>query len=147
MSSNSDLYSKIKLTAAPSTDSFSSKMYRGFSTIASDTENFSLYDIALVKQDLINHFHVRQGERLMNPDFGTIIWDLLFEPLTEELKELILRNVNSIINYDPRISADKVVVSSYESGIQIECQLTYLVYNVSEKLQLRFDQNNGLLAQ
>jgi phage baseplate assembly protein W len=101
----------------------------------------------LIKQDLINHFYVRQGERLMNPTFGTIIWDLLFEPLTEQIKNLILQNVNQIINYDPRIKADKVTVTAYESGIQIECLLTYLPYNVSQSMKLKFDQANGLLAQ
>lgn len=144
---SSNLYEKITLPAAPNIDSVAPKMYRGFSTVNADTENFSLYDIALIKQDLINHFYVRQGERLMNPTYGTVIWDLLFEPLTENLKDLILQNVNSIINYDPRVNAERVVVTSYESGIQIECLLTYLPYNISEALKLRFDQANGLLAQ
>jgi hypothetical protein len=39
-----------------------------------------------------------------------------------------------------------VLVTSYESGIQIECILKYLPYNVSQVMQLRFDQSNGLLA-
>jgi phage baseplate assembly protein W len=121
-------------------------MYKGFSTISPDTENFSLYDLDLVRQDLINHFHVRQGERLMNPTFGTIIWDLLFEPLTEELKAAITQNVNTIINYDPRVRAQNVIVTAYESGIQIECNVTYLPYNISQNLQLRFDQTAGLLS-
>ena len=143
----SNLYNKVRLTASNRTaDTVIPKMYKGFSTVNNTTENFSLFDIELVKQDLLNHFHVRQGERLMNPDFGTIIWDLLFEPLTEDLKDLITNNVNTIINYDPRIRADQVIVTSYESGIQIECVLTYLPYNISQTMQLRFDQENGLLS-
>jgi phage baseplate assembly protein W len=148
MSSNANLYNKITLpSAANNNREVSPKMYKGFSTVSTDTENFSLYDLDLIKQDLINHFYVRQGERLMNPTFGTIIWDLLFEPLTEQIKNLILQNVNQIINYDPRIKADKVTVTAYESGVQIECQLTYLPYNVSQSMKLKFDQANGLLAQ
>lgn len=146
MSSSSNLYNKISLPSANTAEDIKPKMYKGFSTVSADTENFSLYDFDLIRQDLINHFHVRQGERLMNPTFGTIIWDLLFEPLTEELKALITENVNKIINYDPRIKADRVIVTSYESGIQIECFLTYLPYNISQSMQLRFDQANGLLA-
>lgn len=144
--SNSSLYNKIVLPAANRNEDITSQMYRGFSTISADAENFSLYDLSLIKQDLLNHFHVRQTERLMNPEFGTIIWDLLFEPLTEELKMLITENVNDIINYDPRIRAEQVTVTAYESGIQIECLLTYLPYNISQAMQLRFDQSNGLLA-
>jgi phage baseplate assembly protein W len=82
----------------------------------------------------------------MNPEFGTIIWDVIFEPLTDNLKELILKNVETIINYDPRVKADNLIVTSYESGIQIECSLTYLPYNISEALRFRFDQANGLIG-
>ena len=83
----------------------------------------------------------------MNPSFGTIIWDVLFEPLTDQVKNLITQNVNTIMNSDPRVVADQISVTQYESGIQIQCQLTYLPYNVSQTMQLKFDQANGLLAQ
>ena len=82
----------------------------------------------------------------MNPEFGTIIWDALFEPFTDDLKEAIARNVTTIVNYDPRIQADAIAVSSYESGIQIQLELTYLPYNISEKLRLDFDESAGLTA-
>lgn len=143
----SSLYDKITLRSPPTNEVTSPKTYKGFSTVNRDTENNHLYDLKLIQQDLLNHFHVRQGERLMNPKFGTIIWDLLFEPLTEETKQLILTNVNQIMNYDPRIIADQITVSQYESGIQIECMLTYLPYNITQSMQLRFDQANGLVAQ
>lgn len=145
MSSNAKLYDKIVLTPNQRRDLISPKTYKGFSTVSPDTENFALYDFQLIQQDLLNHFHVRQGERLMNPTFGTIIWDLLFEPLTEQLKDLITQNVNTIINYDPRITANEVTVTQYETGIQIECVLTYLPYNIQQSMQFRFDQANGLL--
>lgn len=122
------------------------KTYKGFSTISPDAKGFALYDLALIKQDIINHFHIRQGERLENPTFGTIIWDVLFDPLTEDLKSLIIKNVEDIINFDPRVIADQVIVTQYESGIQIECKLTYLPYYITEAIQLKFDQANGLLG-
>jgi phage baseplate assembly protein W len=145
MSSNSKLYDKIVLSPNQRSNLINPKTYKGFSTVSTETENFGLYDFQLIQQDLLNHFHVRQGERLMNPAFGTIIWDLLFEPLTEQVKDLITQNVNTIINYDPRIASSEVIVTQYESGIQIECVLTYLPYNISQSMQLRFDQANGLL--
>jgi phage baseplate assembly protein W len=123
----------------------SQQMYRGFSSVNTNTENFRLYDFELIKQDLLNHFYIRQGERLMNPTFGTIIWDLLFEPLTEQIKDLILQNVNQIVNYDPRVQASNVIVTSYDQGIQVQVTLKYVQYNIQQTLQLKFDQANGLL--
>jgi phage baseplate assembly protein W len=123
-----------------------STVYRGISTVNPENDGFRLYDVAIIKQDIINHFHIRQGEKLENPEFGTIIWDVLFEPLTENLKQAIVENVETIINADPRVIVNKVLVDTFLNGIQIECVVTYLDYNISEKMRLQFDQTNGLLA-
>jgi phage baseplate assembly protein W len=147
MTAKQRLYSKIVVPGPAARSNVpGSKTYKGFSTISDDSQSFSLYDLALIKQDLINHFHIRQGERLENPTFGTIIWDIIFEPLTEELKDLVIKNVEEIINYDPRVVANEVIVTTYESGIQIECVLTYLPYNIQEALTFKFDQANGLVG-
>ena len=123
-----------------------SRAYRGISTVDPYATNVVLYDIELIKQDIINHFHIRQGEKLSDPKFGTIIWDVLFEPLTDDLKDAIVRNVSKIINFDPRVNVDQIIVDSYESGIQIECVLTYLPYNISESMRMKFDENAGFLS-
>ena len=124
----------------------SSAAYRSISTVNEENDGFRLYDLAVIKQDIINHFHIRQGEKLENPEFGTIIWDILFDPLTESLKQAIVKNVEDIIDYDPRVTADQVIVTEYESGIQIECVLIYLNYSIAETMRLQFDQTNGLVA-
>jgi len=120
--------------------------YRGLSTVNPDNLSYTLFDIGLIKQDILNHFHIRQGEKLENPEFGTIIWDILYEPLTEQLKEAITNNVTEIVNSDPRVNATRIVVDSYESGIQIECELQYLPYNISEQMRLQFDQSSSFVA-
>lgn len=143
---NNSLYSR---TVIPGNRQISStpisRTYRGISTVGDPQSGFSLYDIGLIKQDLVNHFHIRQGEKLENPEFGCIIWDLLFDPLTESLKEAIAQNVTEIVNFDPRVKVDSIIVSQYDSGIQIECELTYLPYNISEQLRFQFDEANNIL--
>jgi len=141
-----NLYKNIKVVGYQDNNPVTSSRYRGLSTINSDNDNFTLYDLAIIKQDIINHFHIRQGEKLENPEFGTIIWDVIFEPLTEDLKQAILQNVTDIINYDPRVNVNSVTVDQYETGIQINCELTYLPYNISEQMRLDFDQANGLIS-
>jgi phage baseplate assembly protein W len=121
-------------------------MYRGFSTVGR-TRKFRLTDFELVKQDLINHFYIRKGEKLMNPDFGTIIWNVVHEPLTEDLKSVIVTDIKAIASYDPRLSIDNVVVTEYDQGIQVELQLRYVQTNQTNLLNLQFDnQNNTLTA-
>ena len=121
-------------------------MYRGFSTVGR-TRKFRLTDFELVKQDLINHFYIRKGEKLMNPDFGTIIWNIVHEPLTEDLKSVIVTDIKAIASYDPRISVDNVVITEYDQGIQVELQLRYVQTNQTNLLNLQFNnQSNTLTA-
>lgn len=122
------------------------KAYRGISTVNPESTNPVLYDIALIKQDIINHFHIRQGEKLSDPEFGTIIWDVLFEPLTDSMRDLIVQNVTRIVSSDPRVQVNNVTVDQYESGISIDCSLIYLTYNISESMRLAFDENAGFLS-
>jgi phage baseplate assembly protein W len=144
MNIEKNLVSRINVPSARKTSIVTSRTYRGISTV-SDSGTFPLYDISLIKQDITNHFHIRKGEKLENPEFGTIIWDVLFEPLTEEIKDLIIEDVTAVINYDPRVQVGDITVSEYESGLQIECDLTYLPYNISESLRFRFDESNSIL--
>lgn len=116
--------------------------YKGFSS--QQTKNgYKLYDIDLVKQDIINHFYIRKGEKLENPEFGTIIWDMIFEPFTEEVKESISKDVEQVINYDPRITVNGVTVDSTEQGMRIEADITYLPFNVREQMKFDFDRNSS----
>jgi phage baseplate assembly protein W len=142
----SKLYDRIVLKGANIPQVLTgSKTFKGFSTVSSASESYGLYDLHLIKQDLLNHFHIRMGERLEQPDFGTVVWDVIFEPLTDQMIQMITKNVETIINYDPRIRAEQIIVTSYETGIQIECTLVYYPYNIQESLQLKFDQANGLI--
>ena len=140
-----NLYKRVTLPEQTENSPKTGRAYRGFSTVDINRSSFSLYDLELIKQDIINHFHIRQGEVLSDPDFGTIIWDVLYEPFTEDVKEAIIQNVTQIINYDSRVGVNSITIDTYESGILIDCEITYLPYNISEALRFRFDQKAGLL--
>ena len=142
-----ELYKEIKVSSSQRNKIYTGdkKTYKGISTVNPDSTNAVLYDIALIKQDIINHFHIRQGEKLSDPSFGTIIWDMLYEPFTTDVQEAIVDDVTTIVNYDPRLSVDEIVVDTYEKGITVECVVVFLPYNISEQLRFTFDQANGLL--
>ena len=119
--------------------------YSGFSTY-NRLRKFTLTDFELVRQDLFNHFSIRKGEKLMNPKFGTIIWDLLFEPLTDDIKEIITDDIKTIVEYDPRVAADNVVITEYDRGIQIELELRYVLTNQSSAMALKFERDSRTLT-
>lgn len=121
--------------------------YKGFSTLA-PSRNFRLTDFDLIKQDILNHFNIRKGEKLMRPNFGTIIWNVLHEPFTDDLKSVIAQDVKAIASYDPRVSFDNIVITEYDQGIQIELQLRYVPTNQINLMMMNFNNTtNTLTAQ
>ena len=115
--------------------------YKGFSTISNDFGNSKITDTDLIKRDLLNHFAIRKGEKLMNGDFGTSVNDLIMDPLTEETKATIIQEINAVIDNDPRVSPDGIVLDEYENGIQVEVLLRYITTNEVENLIIRFDRS------
>ena len=114
--------------------------YQGFSTY-NRNKKFRVSDFELAKQDLFNHLHIRKGEKLMNPNFGTIIWGMLFEPLNSETKRIITKDLTSIVKYDPRLSAQRIDVTEYEQGLQITIELMYIPTNQVSTLKVNFDRS------
>lgn len=142
-------YNDIRIKPNPNTlgnQGSRTQVYRGISTVNPDNRSFTTYDINLIKQDIINHFHIRKGEKIYNPEFGTIIWNILFEPFTNVVKEAVANDVADILNSEPRITVDSLNIVEKDYGLQILASVTYKTYNISETLQLNFDRDNGLIS-
>lgn len=143
---NTKLYNQkvAASSAATVSENYGVFTYKGFSS-KETSKNYKLYDIDLVKQDLINHFYIRKGEKLENPEFGTVIWDMIFEQFTEDVKTIIAKDVEDIINYDPRIAVNEVQVDSTDQGIRIQADIVYIPFNVNERMTFNFDRANSVI--
>jgi len=124
-----------------------SQFYKGFSSVDNNSSATELFDFALVKQDIINHFQTRKGERVMNPEFGSSIWDLIMEPLTDGTREEFISDIKRICTSDPRVTPIQMDLTEYEAGYFLE--LTLLLNNTdqSANMRLQFDQQIGLVVQ
>ncbi len=121
------------------------KLFSGLSTVGSTkNKNFKLYDIELVRQDLINHFYTRIGERVMRPDYGCRIWDYLMEPYTDYIKGLIETEVKRICNSDQRVKLVNYTIGEYQNGLAIEVQLNYIPFEKTDEFVLIFENNEQL---
>jgi len=121
-------------------------LYTGFSTY-NRYKKFRLTDFDLVQQDLFNHFNIRKGEKLMNPEFGTIIWGMLFEPLTEGLRKSLTDDIKRIVSYDPRIATNSIRLDEFAYGLQVSISVTYLVENKNYTIVFNFDRDSKTLSK
>ena len=114
--------------------------FMGFSTQdPSANKKYTLYDMDLAKQDLLNQFYTRKGERVMLPNFGCIIWDLLFETLDDANKQAIVDDATRIVNSDPRITLRDINIVEVEYGIMVSMDLWYAPQNMNTTLSINFD--------
>jgi len=123
------------------------QFYKGFSTVDDNNLGSKLYDFDLIKQDILNQFNTRKGERVMNPSFGTIIWDVIMEPLTEQIKQALTDDMNKICNSDPRVYPLQIEINEYDTGYVVN--LTLAMKNTDQRMVMKmaFDQKLGILTQ
>ena len=74
----------------------------GFNT-QDQYKKFTLLDADLVKRDLLNGLNIRQGQLPGRPQYGTTLWDNLFENQSSNLNAAIEREIQRVAGYDPRI--------------------------------------------
>jgi len=135
-------------------------LYKGFSTksfnysspttivgtIDNDFGPYMLTDKNLIIIDLLNNFNIRKGEKLMNPNFGCMIWDRLFDPLTESLKDAIYNDISNIIKSDPRVSLiNRIQISETpkSQGLLLDVQIVLKQTNELVNLNINFDGTTG----
>lgn len=115
-------------------------MYKGFSTVYNQgNKKYSLTSYDLIKQDLLNALNTRKGSRVMNPNEGTMLWDLIFEPLTEENQRALVQDISAIVAKDPRLSVSNVDITAVNNSIYLTLDLVYVSDNVADTMRIRFD--------
>lgn len=110
----------------------------GFSTINNPLPPYSLTNIDLVKRDILNHFATSMGERVMLPDFGTRIYDYLFDPFDEYTKNAIIEDAVRVINSDPRVELVSIDVYQADQALNIVMDLLFKPESVTDNLFVSF---------
>lgn len=110
----------------------------GFNT-QGQYKKFTLTGFELIKRDLLNAFNIRQGQLPGRPEYGTILWEYLFENQVEELQTQIVNEVQRVAGGDPRIYISDVQMFPQENGILIQIQLQIVQTTDVQRLSLFFD--------
>lgn len=80
------------------------------------------------------------GERVMRPQFGCRIWELLFEPITPNLLGLIAEAVrDAVAQWEPRVEVTDVVpVPDPNDGGLVRVGIAYRVRTTNDRRNLVF---------
>lgn len=104
-------------------------IYRGLSfRNFSKNKSIKLYDVELIKKDLLNHIFTRRGERVKMFSYGTRIPDLVFDPLDDIALSVVTEDLNAVVASEPRVSLrDLRVVPLYDRNVIIASLVLYYV--------------------
>ena len=111
----------------------------GFSTI-NQNKKFTLVDFELIKRDLLNAFSIRQGQVVGRPDYGTVLWDFVFENQVEQTQRGIIAEIQRVAGGDPRIFISSVELFPQENGMLIQLEITVVPSTNAQRLAIFFDQ-------
>lgn len=117
-------------------------LYKGFSSFEFEkNREFSLRDIDLVKMDLLNHIFTLRGSRVMMPMFGTIIPELIFEPLDVETLDTLEEEVKYVINYDPRVKMlEFSMVPDFDNhAVSLSVKLQYIELGIVDMFEFHIE--------
>jgi phage baseplate assembly protein W len=121
--------------------------YKGYSSVGRDYLDTAISDTTLIRADLLNHFNTRLGERVMNPEFGCLVWNYLFDPFTADAKFAVIENLQEIVKQDPRVVLRSLDVVEYEHGLQVDLDLVYADSDQTEYMRVAFDQRTNSAEQ
>ena len=110
------------------------------------SSKFQLTDEQLVIQDLINAFNIPQGSKPGNPEYGTTLWSMIFEPNTADTQSQIEYEVRRIISQDPRLIVNTIEITPNENSIRLDIELAILPNNVVQELTVMFDQGTNIAS-
>lgn len=107
--------------------------------------SIGLTDVELVNLDLLNHIYTGRNDRVMMPGWGTIIPDLAFEQLTQELMIQIREDLERVFQYDPRVELMSLSIQPYAdyNAIVASAMLRYVELDVSDELNFSINLDNG----
>ena len=92
---------------------------------------------ASINRSIKNLIATNRGERLYQPNIGSDINKLLFEPMDNTIAELISIAVSDTIKqYEPRAKVIKVDVSEFEEQNAYVIDVYYMIINRSDPVQL-----------
>ena len=113
-------------------------IFKGLNTVDQIRAPYTLTDVDLIKRDLLNEFYTKKGERVMRPNFGSIIWDLVMNPQDEFTEQEVREDIERIIAKHSRVELVDITVFSSDKSIRADITLNYVILDSTDVLYLEF---------
>tara|TARA_A100001035_G_scaffold167922_1_gene133160 strand:+ start:6969 stop:7391 length:423 start_codon:yes stop_codon:yes gene_type:complete len=97
-----------------------------------------------IKSNLLNFLLTGKRERVLNPGFGSGLRELMFQPLTDDLRgdmeNLIIGGVNEFF---PNVQINDLTIDFVQEESKVIINLNYSVINTNIEDEIQININNG----
>ena len=97
-----------------------------------------------IKSNLLNFLLTGKRERVLNPGFGSGLRELMFQPLTDDLRNdmenLIIGGVNEFF---PNVQINDLTIDFVQDESKVIVNLNYSVINTNIQDSIQININNG----
>lgn len=114
----------------------------GFGSVTSQIiygKKFRMVDQQLVIQNLVNALNISKGQKVGQPEYGTTLWDFVFDPNTADVQFAIENEIRRVASLDPRLQLNTVRAYPEENGILVEVECAITPFNEATLLSLFFN--------
>ena len=85
-----------------------------------------------IKSDITHLLLTRKGERLYNADFGSGLYNYLFDQIDEKtITDIKLELKESIAKYIPNVAIDDLIIESNPDNNHVKVNLEYSITNTT----------------
>lgn len=93
-----------------------------------------------IRESLTILFSTRPGERVLRPDYGCSMDDMVFEPVNESLKNYLIDLIEkAILYYEARIDLENVDLKDESIEGRVIISLTFSVRTTNSRFNYVFD--------
>jgi phage baseplate assembly protein W len=96
-----------------------------------------------IRTNLINYFLTGQGERYLNPSFGTVLRNLMFENINQDMVDRVRSTVNrGLTEYFPTVIPTDFQVLGEPDTNTVTLLLRYAIRdtNIEDEVVINFEQ-------
>jgi phage baseplate assembly protein W len=111
-------------------------------SINSSEDGFVIYDKEVIKQSIQNLINTHKGSRVYDPDYGTNLHLLIYEPNIQRTRNIAQTEITNVIKkYEPRAELLEVICTAGTGDkaheVVITTKVKYVEYGDVEEISIR----------
>lgn len=110
-------------------------------------KKYRLVDEQLVIRDFLNAFNIKQGDKVGQPQYGTTLWNYVFEPNVQAVRQQIETEVRRVASTDPRMTVGTIDVYDNNNGVLIELEIAITPFTDTVQIGFFLNRFDGTIQQ